>query len=130
MQVQCAGVNSFRVILAILCYFRVLPSRCNCTGGNRLWTHHSTNGSERWCEGQKNSCIALNGRWTTYFFNQAAFFIFAEKPVLVALCSDHWSKVDEWVKRHSLDDWEMHFTGESWHQQQINIYLYHKERKK
>lgn len=38
----------------------VLPSRCNCTGGNRLWTNHSTNGSERWCEGQKNSCSVLN----------------------------------------------------------------------
>ena len=50
------------------CYCRILPSRCNCTGGNCLWTNHSINGSERWCEGQKNSCSVLNGRWTFLFW--------------------------------------------------------------
>ncbi|KAL9981170.1 hypothetical protein ACROYT_G009840, partial [Oculina patagonica] len=38
----------------------VLPRRCNCTGGNNLWTNHSKIGSEQWCEGQRNSCKVLN----------------------------------------------------------------------
>lgn len=38
----------------------VLPGKCNCTGGDNLWKQHNISGSERWCEGQKNSCKVLN----------------------------------------------------------------------
>ncbi|XP_020622361.1 all-trans retinoic acid-induced differentiation factor-like isoform X2 [Orbicella faveolata] len=51
-------VNSFKGLINLSEV--VLPSRCNCTGGNSLWTNHSTTGSERWCEGQKNSCSFIN----------------------------------------------------------------------
>ena len=43
---------------------RVLPKRCNCTGGNDLWKSSYVNGSQRWCKGQRaDSCKILNGTY-------------------------------------------------------------------
>ncbi|RMX37790.1 hypothetical protein pdam_00006609 [Pocillopora damicornis] len=40
--------------------FRILPRRCNCTGGDSVWKQHIINGSVRQCYGQRNSCKVLN----------------------------------------------------------------------